>query len=115
MKLTTESPKSIEDLKSNYIFKIYFPDLKYELKRLFNTKYDAYNYMNIILGIVKKISENIEDNKNIDVSDILIRYLAYKGYEMFDLKDWISNISLKSFINEFIINDIFIINTYKKS
>lgn len=43
MKLTSESPKSIEDLKSNYIFKIYFPDLKYELKRIFNTKYDAYN------------------------------------------------------------------------
>ena len=115
MKQTSESPKSIEDLKLNYIFKIYFPDLKYELKRIFNTKYDAYNYMNIILGIVKKISENIEDNKNIDVSDVLIRYLAYKGYEMFDLQDWISNISLKSFINEFIINDIFIINTYKKS
>ena len=37
------------------------------------------------------------------------------AFEMFDLKDWVSNISLKSFINEFIINDIFIINTYKKS
>ena len=99
MKLTSESPKSIEDLKSNYIFKIYFPDLKYELKRIFNTKYDAYNYMNIILGIVKKISENIEDNKNIDVSDILIRYLAYKGYEMFDLKEAMRESDPKAFVS----------------
>lgn len=111
---TLERPRTFEDIKK-FDYRIYFPGIKYEKERNFKSEHEAEKYVKILLYSAKKIAEHIEDGRDIkEVKNLLIRHLAFKGYEMFELKEWISEISNERWYNAFKENDIFHINCYKK-
>lgn len=111
--MTNDKPHTFEEMKSFY-YTIYFPKLKYEKPKQFESPYEAEKYVYFLLRLAKRQAEKLEDNRDIPSKDLIIYHLSLEGFIAFNHKEFISELSIDRWIGEFKINNIFEIRAYKK-